>query len=179
VGVPEGNESESDKAEDYLQLLEGDPHKQRHTFSSIDRTCSPGLDDAATKFTWRCGNAAGDFAAGSESRSVRLGFLAQGSPPSVWISGQESRPVRSGLLTLFGRFDAGSAVRRTYGPALALARPVPLDFSPSYNQPLLLLIIVLTLPSSPRRRVLKSREHWTVRDGLIAHPEWLSGPASA
>ena len=44
----EGGNSESDAAADYLQLLKGDPHKQRHTFSSIEQNLfNRGLDEEA------------------------------------------------------------------------------------------------------------------------------------
>ncbi len=43
-----GKEAKSEDADDYLQLLRGDPHPQRHTFSSIEQNLfNRGLDDEA------------------------------------------------------------------------------------------------------------------------------------
>src|SRR5207302_8497633 len=46
----DGKKAESDDAEDYLQLLKGDPNPQRHTYSSVEQNLfNRGLDDAADK----------------------------------------------------------------------------------------------------------------------------------
>jgi len=176
----EGNESESDKAEDYLQLLEGDPHKQRHTFSSIEQNLfNRGLDDAADEVhvamrKWL----RGEFGRWLKNRGRSVwDFWLKNRRRSVWDFWPKNRgrSVRD-LLTLFGRFDRwlSRSVRDLWTRfGHWLGRSLWDFLTLSTTSPLLLLIIVLISTIFSAVGVFSNPANIGPSEtGLIAHPEW-------
>lgn len=178
----EGGNSESDKAEDYLQLLEGDPHKQRHTFSSIEQNLfNRGLDDAADDVhvamrKWL----RGEFGRWLKNRGRSVwDFWLKNRRRSVWDSWPKNRgrSVRD-LLTLFGRFDRwlSRSVRDVWTRfGHWLGRSLWDFFTLSTTSPLLLLIIVLISTIFSAVGVFSNPANIGPSEtGLIAHPEWTA-----
>ncbi len=169
----QGDKSESDDADDYLKLLEGDHHKQRHTFSSIEQNLfNRGLDGAADKVheamrKWLRGESTTAFGRWlkNRARSVRnlLTIFRR------WLKNRG--PSVGDLFTPFGRWLKNRG--RSVWDSLNRFRSVWDLFTDSTTSPWRLICIVLIWTAFSAFGVFSNRSNIGPSEaGLTAHREW-------
>jgi hypothetical protein len=147
----EGDKSDSDHARDYLKLLEGDHHKQRHTYSSIEQNLfNRGLDDEADEV----------------HRAMR-----------EWLRGKDNGKVVRWLSNRFRPFfyRLGAGIDKIGRWLTNRFRSILDGFTRSTTSPLPLLWIVLIWTLFSVLGVFSNPVNIGPSEaGLIAHPKWTA-----